>query len=96
MNPGNYHPFIPSPRDWPEDASHENGSYMCSCTNCGLHFTGHKRRYTCHVCHDIEQTRRAALTPEERAKEEAEFIAAAREILGKLDKGWRNPQDTHS
>lgn len=37
-------------RSWPEDASHENGSYYNTCCNCGRQFTGHKRRVICRVC----------------------------------------------
>lgn len=37
-------------RSWPEDFSHENGNYCCSCVNCGLTFTGHKRRVRCRQC----------------------------------------------
>lgn len=48
-------PFPPAPdstRDWPEDAAHENGRYLCRCWNCRETFTGHKRRVECHVCSD--------------------------------------------
>lgn len=41
---------IPSPRDWPEDAAHENGSYLCRCLSCKQTFTGYKRRQCCKVC----------------------------------------------
>jgi len=41
---------IASPRDWTEDATHENGQYQCRCTSCGQMFIGHKRRVTCKVC----------------------------------------------
>lgn len=37
-------------RSWPEDASHENGSYHCTCVNCGREFVGYKRRVVCRVC----------------------------------------------
>lgn len=37
-------------RSWPEDATHENGNYYCSCCVCGRQFTGHKRRVLCKVC----------------------------------------------
>jgi hypothetical protein len=36
--------------DWPEDAGHENGCYMCTCCACGRSFMGHKRRVTCRLC----------------------------------------------
>lgn len=39
-----------APRNWPEDASHENGNYECRCCTCGNLFVGHKRRVTCKVC----------------------------------------------
>lgn len=39
------------PRDWTEDASHENGNYTNTCGTCGKTFIGHKRRVTCKVCH---------------------------------------------
>lgn len=35
---------------WPGDKDHENGSYVCVCCNCGVGFTGHKRRVMCRVC----------------------------------------------
>lgn len=39
-----------SPRDWTEDAGHENGNYQCKCTDCGEFFIGHKRRVVCKMC----------------------------------------------
>lgn len=38
-------------RDFPEDAEHENGNYLCHCVNCNYYFTGHKRRVLCRACH---------------------------------------------
>ena len=38
------------PGNWPEDASHENGDYECSCVKCKATFYGHKRRVICKVC----------------------------------------------
>jgi hypothetical protein len=38
-------------RNWPEDFSHENGQYYCSCVYCGERFVGHKRRVVCRRCH---------------------------------------------
>ena len=40
------------PRNWTEDADHENGRYLCRCTTCKQPFIGHKRRVTCKVCAD--------------------------------------------
>ena len=37
-------------RSFSEDAAHENGSYYCTCMNCGRQFIGLKRRVTCKVC----------------------------------------------
>lgn len=37
-------------RNFPEDASHENGNYSNTCYLCGREFTGHKRRITCKAC----------------------------------------------
>ncbi|MEK7945764.1 hypothetical protein WKR98_13490 [Pigmentiphaga sp. YJ18] len=42
-----------SPRDWIEDAGHENGNYQCKCTDCGQTFMGHKRRVVCKVCAQV-------------------------------------------
>lgn len=42
------------PGNWPEDASHENGSYECKCWTCGMPFYGHKRRVVCKVCAPTE------------------------------------------
>lgn len=39
-----------SPRNWPEDFSHENGNYFNECMGCGEQFIGHKRRPYCKVC----------------------------------------------
>lgn len=39
-----------SERDWPEDASHENGNYRCQCIYCAEYFFGHKRRFICKLC----------------------------------------------
>ena len=37
-------------RSWPEDYSHENGSYYNTCVHCLREFVGHKRRPVCRVC----------------------------------------------
>lgn len=37
-------------RSWPDDASHENGSYFNTCVHCLRGFIGHKRRVVCRVC----------------------------------------------
>jgi hypothetical protein len=37
-------------RDWVEDENDENGNYRNRCIDCGLLFTGHKRRVTCRGC----------------------------------------------
>lgn len=37
-------------RDFREDFSQENGSYMCRCLTCEKTFMGHKRRVTCRLC----------------------------------------------
>lgn len=37
-------------KDWPEDASHENGNYFNMCSVCEEQFTGHKRRMICKQC----------------------------------------------
>lgn len=57
----------PSPRDWPEDATHENGSYQCRCCVCHEIFIGHKRRVVCHVCSDRDEA---------EAKRRAEWLHA--------------------
>lgn len=44
-------PDIPPNGDWLEDFEHENGMYTCRCIMCGTHFTGHKRRVICKICH---------------------------------------------
>ena len=40
------------PQDWPTDFPQENGIYMCTCVECGIEFTGHKRRMQCRLCFD--------------------------------------------
>lgn len=42
-------------RDWPEDSSHENGNYFCTCFQCGKIFIGHKRRVICKLCASVSQ-----------------------------------------
>jgi len=46
--------FVPSDvemaRCWTEDFTRENGIYSCTCSLCGEHFIGHKRRVICKVC----------------------------------------------
>ena len=37
-------------RNWPEDQPHENGNYICRCSDCGEEFVGHKRRGLCRAC----------------------------------------------
>lgn len=39
-----------SPRDWPEDAPHEDGKCFLICCECKLGFTGYKRRVACKKC----------------------------------------------
>ena len=41
-----------SPKSWPEDYSHENGSYINQCYLCKSPFIGHKRRVVCKECHN--------------------------------------------
>lgn len=36
--------------DWAEDFYHENGRYGQRCPDCGIPFTGHKRRVICKLC----------------------------------------------
>lgn len=60
--------------DWAEDASHENGQYFNKCLSCDDEFIGHKRRHTCRKCHYEAKARYDAMTPEERAAQDA-FIA---------------------
>lgn len=43
------------PKDWPDDALKENGSYNCQCANCGSNFVGHKRRVMCRECAEKPQ-----------------------------------------
>lgn len=57
----------PSLRDWPEDAAHENGCYLCRCVVCHETFTGHKRRVVCHECTDRSEA---------EAKRRAEWLTA--------------------
>jgi hypothetical protein len=40
----------PNDHDWPEDSTHENGDYECSCCSCGAKFYRHKRRNVCRKC----------------------------------------------
>lgn len=54
-------------RDWTEDASHENGNYLCRCCGCHETFVGHKRRTVCKVCHDKDDA---------EAKLRAEWLTA--------------------
>lgn len=37
-------------RDFPEEFSHENGTYQCICMVCRKEFIGHKRRVVCKLC----------------------------------------------
>lgn len=39
-------------RNWVEDFTHENGNYLLRCHSCAESFLGHKRRFTCKLCHD--------------------------------------------
>ena len=57
----------PTSRDWPEDFSGENGCYLNRCCLCHETFTGHKRRYVCHVCADRDAA---------ESKRRAEWLAA--------------------
>ena len=53
--------------DWPEDAAHENGNYMCMCSHCGAQFIGHKRRVTCKTCAGLSAGGGAGWQPIETA-----------------------------
>lgn len=39
-----------NPHDWPEDFPHENGNYLCKCTDCEIDFIGYKRHTVCKAC----------------------------------------------
>ena len=39
-----------SDRDWREDWPHENGQYICRCSQCQQTFIGYKRRVICKAC----------------------------------------------
>jgi hypothetical protein len=52
------------PRDWQEDADHENGGYQCECVHCKATFYGHKRRVVCKQC--AERPTEAEKPPEIR------------------------------
>lgn len=41
----------PTPHDWVEDWSDDNGQYMGTCCVCKATFIGHKRRPVCRQCH---------------------------------------------
>lgn len=41
---------VSNPKDWTEDAAHENGNYKNICLICKELFTGHKRRMICKEC----------------------------------------------
>lgn len=60
--------------DWIEDAEHENGQYFNRCLSCNDDFIGHKRRHQCRKCHYEAKARYDAMTPDERAAQDA-FIA---------------------
>ena len=42
------------PGDYPEDFDQENGDYWHQCKQCGKDFTGHKRRWICKLCAEME------------------------------------------
>lgn len=46
----------PTGRSYPEDFTHENGNYFCSCIVCSKQFCGHKRRMVCKRCSSQETT----------------------------------------
>jgi hypothetical protein len=48
-----------SAKDWPEDASHENGNYFNMCSVCDEQFIGHKRRMICKQCSTRAAERKA-------------------------------------
>ena len=73
------------PRDWPEDAEHENGNYYCECCHCGESFLGHKRRVSCHKCVDDNAARWAKLTPAEKEEETRKTIAAIQKFYAERD-----------
>ncbi len=50
--------------DYPEDATHENGNYMCVCVECGDNFIGHKRRVICKHCLTIAKNTEQLLQPD--------------------------------
>ena len=56
-------------RSWPEDVSHENGSYYCECCICRRQFQGHKRRVLCKVCTNEEVSPHAPQSPQGTIKD---------------------------
>ena len=56
--------------DWSEDFAHESGNYENRCSECGIGFMGHKRRFVCKVC----ATREAASATDGPLKQ---FLKAA-------------------
>ena len=73
------------PRDWPEDAEHENGNYYCECCHCGESFVGNKGRVSCRKCVDANAARWAKLTPAEREEETRKTAEAIRKFYEERD-----------
>ena len=64
----------PHTRDWPEDATHENGNYRNICLACDSNFIGHKDRHICRRCHFQARARYAAMTPEEQSEHDTKVL----------------------
>ena len=62
-----------TPKDWPEDSKHENGSYTNKCLGCEEFFNGHKDRRVCRVCALEKSVWVADLTDEEKLAELKRF-----------------------
>jgi len=68
----------PAKRNWPEDATHENGNYENRCMECDQSFIGHKRRVICKACLNL-------LTPSpDRPASDQGAVREAREALEAL------------
>lgn len=62
-------PYIDNPAaNYPEDAAHENGKYLCRCIICCELFIGHKRRIVCKLCNNPPAPPTAATSPSANAE----------------------------
>lgn len=79
-------------RDWPEDFSHENGTYTNQCVSCKHGFIGNKHRSTCKKC-AMSNPRTPSPVPNEHSQEGTLDGKLVQKVADAIIKSQRNYAD---